>query len=278
MKAALLEARGAILVDGPDAAEWLQGLITNDIAKADADKACFAALLSPQGKILFDFLIHRRSSPDGYEFIIDCAASQCPALAKRLAMYRLRSKVGVRDMSATIGIMAFWDIDESPAAAARRDPRHRGLGWRIAGERSTIAHDLPPNASAENYAAMRISCGIPEGGTDFAWGETFPHDVDMDELDGVDFKKGCYVGQEVVSRVQHRGSARKRIRMLEFESGAVAVGTSITAGDMDLGIVTSVAGQTGLGMVRLDRLSEALSDGLVPKAGENLVTITTNTT
>ena len=273
MKSALLDGRGAVLIEGADAAEWLQGLITNDIAKANGDTICFAALLSPQGKILFDFLIHRRSGADGDEFVIDCAADQSAALTKRLAMYRLRAQVSVTDISSTTGIMAVWATDERPAPNARHDTRHRALGWRLAGGQAGIIKELPPNASAEEYAALRIGCGVPEGGTDYAWGDIFPHDVDMDELDGVDFKKGCYVGQEVVSRVQHRGSARKRIRPIQFAAGAVEAGAAITAGDTDLGMVTSVAGATGLGMVRIDRLAEALANGLEPVAGDANVTI-----
>lgn len=268
MKAAYLEARGTIKIFGPDAQEWLQGLITNDITKANGDDACFAALLSPQGKILFDFLIYRLPGADGDQFIIDCAADQSATLAKRLSMYRLRSKVEVADVSEDCGVLAIWDCAGRPAADARRDPRHPVLGWRLAGARAAVQNAVPPTVDSSAYAAFRISLGVPEGGVDFAWGDIFPHDANMDELDGVDFKKGCYVGQEVVSRVQHRGSARKRIRKLSFSGPAGTAGTSLKAGETELGSITSVAGSLALALVRTDRVGEAQTSGTQILVGE----------
>lgn len=257
MKTALLGSRGVLRVSGPDAAEWLQGLITNDIARANGENACFAALLSPQGKILFDFLISRREEGDSALYYIDCAGDQVAALAKRMSMYRLRAKVEVADLSDSLGIMAIWDIEGSPSPEARRDPRHPALGWRLVGPRSGIALELPPQNSEQDYQALRIAAGVPEGGADFTWGDAFPHDANMDELNGVDFRKGCYIGQEVVSRVQHRGSARKRFRRLSFDGTPPAEGATITAGDIQLGTVTSICGDSGLGQIRIDRAAEA---------------------
>ncbi|MGE3244783.1 MAG: folate-binding protein YgfZ [Beijerinckiaceae bacterium] len=251
MQAALLEHRGVVRITGEDAADWLQGLITNDIARADGENACFAAFLSPQGKILFDFLIHRR----GDLFLLDCAAGQAAALAKRLAMYRLRAKVQV-ELETGAAVLALWDTASRPHPQALRDPRDPLLGWRLAGEAAALAELFPERVPATDYDAHRIAAGVPEGGTDFAWGDIFPHDANMDEMNGVDFKKGCYVGQEVVSRVQHRGSARKRFRKLHFGGETPAPGTEIMAGETSIGSVTSVCGFRGLGLIRIDRAAE----------------------
>jgi folate-binding protein YgfZ len=261
MKTALLGSRGVLQISGPDAAEWLQGLVTNDIARADGENACFAALLSPQGKILFDFLISRREEDDSIVYFIDCAREQAPALAKRMSMYRLRAKVEVADLSDSLGIVAIWDVETRPAPEARRDPRNPALGWRLVGPRSEIALEFPPQSNEQDFHAMRIAAGVPEGGIDFAWGDAFPHDANMDELNGVDFRKGCYIGQEVVSRVQHRGTARKRFRKLTFDGAAPPEGSAITAGDTQLGTITSTSGDRGLGQIRIDRAAEAAEAG-----------------
>ena len=167
MKTALLGSRGVLRISGPDATEWLQGLVTNDIARADGENACFAALLSPQGKILFDFLISRREEDDSIVYFIDCAIDQAAALAKRMSMYRLRAKVEVADLSESLGIMAIWDAGGSPSPEARRDPRHPALGWRLVGPRSGIALEFPPQNSERDYRTLRIAAGVPEGGADF---------------------------------------------------------------------------------------------------------------
>ena len=255
MQAALLSNRGVVRVSGPDAAGWLQGLITNDVGLADDENACFAAMLTPQGKILFDFLIHRRND----DFLLDCAADQAAALARRLSMYRLRAKVEVADASGEFAVYAVWETASAPAPDARRDPRHSELGWRVLAAKSGAP--IKTNAGKADFAAHRICLGVPEGGSDFAFGEHFPHDVNMDEIHGVDFKKGCYVGQEVVSRVQHRGAARKRIRKLQFADAAPPAGADIIAGDVQLGTVTAVSGSTGLGLIRIDRAAEAATAG-----------------
>lgn len=268
MKATILDRRGVVRISGADASDWLQGLITNDITKADDNNACFAALLTPQGKILFDFLILRQEG----DYFLDCDADVAATLAKRLTLYRLRAKISIEDCSSTFTVTAVWDSDDVPSHNAKRDPRHPGLGWRIIHPRDTDQDGIQINASVGEYDARRVALGIPEGGVDFGWSDLFPHDANMDELDGVDFKKGCYVGQEVVSRVQHRGSARKRFRKI-IRHGAGSPGDEITAGEMSIGTLTSLTGDNGLALVRIDRLEDAASKGLKVQSGATKIDI-----
>ncbi len=266
MKAALLDNRGIIEISGPDAADWLQGLITNDIGKADANETCFAALLSPQGKILFDFMIHRQSAADGPVYFIDCAADQCPALAKRLALYRMRAKVQIADRLQQLAVLAIWDTDNPGDENARRDSRHPALGWRLVCEKEALPEAFAQLETSSAYHSLRVTCGVPEGGRDFSWGEIFPHDANMDELGGIDFQKGCYIGQEVVSRVQHRGSARKRFRKVGFAAGTPREGSPIVAGETELGAIASIAGQEALALIRTDRATASTAAGERPSA------------
>ena len=234
--------RGVVRVGGADAAGFLQGLLTNDVQGLAQGEARYAALLSPQGKILFDFLVV--ADADG--FLLDCAREQAAALAARLGFYRLRAKVSVADVSGEVEVAA----DASPGDGAYRDPRHEELGWR-----RIVPLGTAP--AAATYDARRIALGIPAGGRDFAFGETFPHEANLDRLHGIDFKKGCYVGQEIVARVEHRGLARKRIVPLTYEGAAPRQGAEVKAGDVTLGAMGSSAEGRGLALVRLDRLAEA---------------------
>jgi hypothetical protein len=177
-------------------------------------------------------------------------------------MFKLRAKVAIADRSAELGVAAVWDsvLMEAPGPAFR-DPRHNGLGYRI-----IARHDaLTVFADEEGLAAYedhRIALGIPKGGADFAYADTFIHDANMDLLHGVDFDKGCYVGQEVVSRVHHRNSARKRVARLQFSGTPPEMGANVQAGETALGTVTSISGETGLATLRIDRLADAEAAGI----------------
>ena len=203
-----LDSRGVVAVGGPDAAAFLDNLLTTDASGAGDGRAVFAALLAPQGKILFDFIVFR----DGERFLLDVARSLVPDLVKRLGMYRLRAKVEVADLSDDHAVVATWGGDAAPIldGPVAPDPRLAALGWRgIVPAGADMAPDHV-EASAADYEGHRIALGIPAGGADFAYGDAFPHDAAMDHLNGVDFRKGCFIGQEVVSRMQHRGTARRR--------------------------------------------------------------------
>jgi folate-binding protein YgfZ len=266
-----LADRAVIRVTGAGARAYLQGMLTNDIGKASDGAAIHAGLLTPQGKILFDFFV----LADGDGYLLDCGKAQTEALLKRLMFYRLRAQVEFAE-APSLRVAAAWDgAPRLPQGAiAYTDPRLPALGLRIV---------LPADASlaglgcavatGADYHARRIALGVPEGGRDFAYGDTFPHEALYDQLAGVDFKKGCYVGQEVVSRMQHRGTARKRIVVVEGEGPLPAPGAEITAGGNPIGVLGSVNGASGLALLRLDRAEEAKAAGLPLRAGDVTVAL-----
>ncbi len=265
MKAALLPDRGVVKVSGDDARRFLNGLVTNDMEKVTPGSAQFAALLTPQGKIVSDFIIAEALPQDGGGFFLDCPRALAAMLVEKLNFYKLRAKVLVEDRSDTLGVVAFWDgIGQSDVGLSYADPRLPALGTR-----TIIPPDLAAEAAAnlgatlaghEAYNAHRIALGVPRGGEDFAYGDTFPHEADMDQLGGVDFDKGCYVGQEVVSRVEHRSSARSRVVPMAYEFAPIS-GLPVMAGEKEVGTLMSAAKGRGLALVRLDRVADALALG-----------------
>ncbi len=266
-RAAFLDDRGVVRVSGEDASGFLQGLLTNDVAGLGPHQARYAALLSPQGKILFDFLVVRAPVADD-EFLLDCPAAHAAGLAKRLALYKLRAKVVIVDESADHGIIAYWhgEPENAPGGVFYADPRAGALGHRAILPRAKAV--AIGEASVGEYEALRISLGVPKGGVDFAYGEAFPHDAGLDLLHGVDFQKGCYVGQEVVSRMKHRGEARKRIVRVRLSGPAPAPGAAVTDGALPVGVLGSSSGRHALALVRLDRVEEAKAAGRALSAGD----------
>jgi len=266
MKLALLEDRSVVKVAGDEAAAFLHGLVTNDVAHIDVGGARFAALLTPQGKILFDFFIYRAPGETGATFLIDCPASAAADLVKRLGFYCLRAKIAISDESAELKVAAFWDGEPPrlPSGFLYVDPRDRRLGFRAILPRTESAGFAEAPA---DYEAHRISLAAPKGGADFAYADAFPLDVNMDLLNGVDFEKGCYIGQEVVSRMRHRGGARKRIVRVRFAAAAPPAGAPIKSGEATIGALGSSSGAEGLALVRVDRLAEAQAEGRALTAG-----------
>ena len=230
---------------GPDAAVFLQDLVTNDVESIKPGEAMFAGLLTPQGKILCDFLIYMRE-PQSYW--LDCMRDQAEAIAKRLSMYKLRAKAEIADRSAELAVGAAWG--ETPGEgdgaflASYDDPRYAPLGARfvIASSASEPPSLAAAATSATAYHSHRISLAVPQGGLDYAYGDAFPHEACFDELHGVDFDKGCYVGQEVVSRMHHRGLAKTRIAAIEASAPLDAVGAEIRAGEFPVGTLGSTDG------------------------------------
>lgn len=255
-------------VSGPDAYKFLQGVITNDLSKTQDGGAIHAGLLNPQGKILFDFFVI--GVDDG--FLVEAAKNQAAELLKRLGFYRLRAQVETAEQPSVV--VAAWDGEPSvpDGAIAYADPRLPDLGMRILLSEGKISDLGCAEAAEEDYHAMRIKLGVPEGGRDYAFGDTFPHEALFDQLNGVDFAKGCFVGQEVVSRMQHRGTARKRVIPVEGDAPLVA-GATIEAGETPLGDIGSVSGATGLALVRLDRAETAAASGTPLTAGEVTITL-----
>jgi folate-binding protein YgfZ len=266
MQATLLPDRGVLKLTGDDARHFLNGLATNDIAKAVPGQACYAALLTPQGKIVADFLVTEAPAADGGGFFLDVPKALVATLVDKLNFYKLRAKVTVENLSQALSVMAFWHgqgvSDYGPSYA---DPRLAALGWRVMlpeALAAEAAEDLGATPVApEDYDAHRIALGVPHGGEDFAYGDAFPHEADMDQLGGVDFQKGCYVGQEVVSRVEHRNSARSRVVPVAYEGPGPAAGTPVTAGEKQIGTLGATAQGHGLALLRLDRVQDALAAG-----------------
>ncbi len=258
MPVVILEDRGVVRISGDDARAFLQGMVTCDMAGISPQRAGFGALLTPQGKILFDFFIYEQAEA----FLLDCPLEMAAGLAKRLSFYKLRAKIAIEDVSEAFGIEAGWDdaarhiLDKTKSGW--RDPRLAAMGWRSVLPRSTVAI-----GTDRLYEAHRISLAVPDGGADFIYGDTFPHEANMDLLGGVDFSKGCYVGQEVVARMQHKTAVRKRVMPVSFGSAQVAAGVEVKAGELVIGRMGSGLAGRGLALLRLDRVEDAQATATV---------------
>lgn len=263
-----MKSRRLLRVGGGEAQAFLQNIITGNVELITADKAGFSGLLSPQGKILFDFFILR----DGDGFLLDVAEGLVDGLLRRLTFYRLRADVTLELLDGEMRVFSIWGerTIETLHGTLVADPRLEAMGWRYYG-------DSAPESAVETditaYHAHRIALGMPEGGVDYAYGGTFPHDALYDQIGAVDFAKGCYVGQEVISRVHHRATARKRVLMVNSELPLPEAGTAILAGGKNAGELKSVSGNIGLAMVRIDRVGAALQAGEAVLAGEQAIEV-----
>jgi folate-binding protein YgfZ len=272
MKAAFLPDRGVVKVSGEAARDFLNGLVTTDVTLLRPGLGRFGALLTPQGKISVDFLITEAPAGHGGGFLIDCPRALAQGLADKLGFYKLRAKVAVENLSDSLGVLAAWDGDFAlKPDLSFADPRSDALGWRILVPEE-LAQKVADLIGAElvdsaAYEAHRIASGVPRGGLDFTYGDAFPHETNMDRLHGVDFDKGCYVGQEVVSRMQHRGTARTRTVRVLLDNFSPEPGTAILAGDKSVGTIGSSVGANGLALIRIDRVADALAAGLPLTSG-----------
>jgi hypothetical protein len=243
-----LEDRAVIALSGAEARGFLQGLITNDVERLAPGKALYAALLTPQGKILFDFLI---VEGDG-ALLLDCAADSRDALLKRLLTYRLRAKVGIE---ARDQLVVLAGLPDPKAGISFIDPRLAALGHRTIGARA----EMPAaDDGAAQYRIQRLDLGVPEG-ADFGGDRMFALDAGLDELHAISFDKGCYVGQELTARMKHRGIARKRLLPVQSLDGSALPGsdTPLNADGREIAEITTTYGSRGFALVRLDRLEEA---------------------
>ncbi len=261
----MLEDRGVVEVGGPDATKFLHNLVTNDIAKLSPGEARFGALLTPQGKILVDFLVFAVGENEERRYLLDCPADLEADLIRRLGMYKLRAAVTILSKSHELAAYAvLTETQAEPAAlAAARDPRSKAMGWRVIAPRGAVQ----TATSSEPYEAARIAAIVPKGGVDFIYGDAFPHEANMDLIAGVDFTKGCYVGQEVVSRTKHRNLARKRVTPYRARGEAPLPGTSVQALGVEIGVTGSRDGDKGLALIRIDKLAAALEAHALPTAG-----------
>lgn len=273
--------RGLINVGGPEAVSFLQGLISNDVTKVGPDRAIYAALLTPQGKFLHDFFII--ASGDGV--LLDCEAERRADLFTRLKRYRLRSKVELADVTDDWAVLAAWggdvlttlglpsDLGAAVAlggGTAFTDPRHAGLGARVivpAAESNSLPAGLELTERSD-YERLRLSLGIPGGSADMPVERAFLLESGFDELHGIDWKKGCYVGQEVTARTKYRGLLRRRLAPISVEGVPQPDETRIFADGRDVGELRTLMDGQGLAMIRLD----AISTGATLTCGEALVT------
>jgi folate-binding protein YgfZ len=256
-----LENRTLIAVAGPEAEDFLQSIITTDLPSVGPNESWPGALLTPQGKIMFEFLIAR--SADG--FVIETDAASGDAFAKRLTLYRLRAKVTIARLEAN-AVTVSWG--ETAPDEATRDMRFAKAGidvYRTPGDTG--------NANISTYTALRIKHGISVGAEDGDATDFFPHDLLLDRNGGLNFKKGCYVGQEVVSRMQHRSTARRRIVTVMADSALPAPGAAILAGGKDIGTLRTVEGNAGLAVVRIDKAADAMASGTHISVGDVAVTL-----
>ena len=258
MEPAFLDDRAVLAISGAQARDFLQGLVSNDISGGLAPGAgLYTALLSPQGKILFDFLV---IEGDG-ALLLDVARDSRDALLKKLKMYRLRSKVEIeaRDpLGVYVNLKGHPDnriASYADRAVTFADPRFTGLGLRSIGATAEMPANLP---GPRGYHQHRLELGIPEG-ADFGFEKIFALDAGLAELNGVSFTKGCYIGQELTSRMKHRATSRKRILTVTAEVPLPGDG-AVTKGGTEIGELISSHGQTGFALVRLDRLEESSGD------------------
>ena len=248
----ILWERAVLSLEGAEAETFLHNLVTADILGLVEGRARYAALLTPQGKILFDFFVLKTA--EGY--LLDCSASQLPELKNRLMFYRLRAKVTIAERKdLEVGVSP----GQPPGLMAYVDPRTPLVGWRIITEKGKL-----PVGSG--YEVLRITLGLADSDGDIGTGQLFPHEANLDQLGAVSFTKGCYVGQEVVSRMEHRATARSRILPVQFDGAAPPRDAAIKGVEKTVGSVLSSAENIALALIRLDRLGEAeqplLTDGV----------------
>jgi hypothetical protein len=254
--------RAVLSVSGPDARDFLQGLVTNDVARLDSAGIVYAALLSPQGKYLFDFFLlpHGDSTPGdaipGDAVLIDVAGERAAALAQRLAMYRLRARVA---MEAT-GLAVVRGVGVPPAGAVP-DPRHPELGWRICvADPEAMLAALDPLDPAE-LEARRIALGVPESGRELLPEDAYILEMGFERLNGVDFRKGCYVGQEVTARMKHKTELKKGLARVRVDGPPPPPGSEVLAGGKPAGRLFSTGNGLGLAHLRFDRATGVLTAG-----------------
>ena len=278
----IAEQRGLVAIGGDDRTAFLQGLVSNDVSRVSTDRAVYAALLTPQGRYLHDFFI----AAIGDTLYLDCEAARREDLRRRLSIYRLRSKVTLADATADFVVALLYGADladrlglgDEPGAAkpwesgvVYVDARLPQLGARAilprahAGVILAQAGLVPGNAT--DYDRLRLSLGVPDGSRDLPVEKAILLENGFDELHGIDWQKGCYMGQELTARTKYRGLVRMRLLPVAIEGPAPPAGTPVMAGDKEAGEMRSAAGDRGLAMLRLDCL-----DGAELRAGEARLT------
>lgn len=278
----VLEDRAVLEAGGEDRVAFLQGLVSNDVTKAAPERALYAALLTPQGKYLHDFFI----AATGGTLLLDAEAARLDDLRRRLALYKLRSKVTLASASDRFDVVAAFGagatqalgLKESAGAArpwgggiAYVDPRLSGLGVRLMLPRGTSSAALEAigfvPADAETFDRLRLSLGVPDGSRDLAVEKSILLEAGFDELNGIDWQKGCYVGQELTARTRYRGLIKKRLMPVAVDGPLPAPETPILLGDAEAGEMRSGRDGLGLALLRLEAVAEAERDGRPLTAG-----------
>lgn len=255
LKTACDDSRAVIRVEGPDAEALLQGLLTNNVARASSENGVYAALLTPQGKYLADMILTR---PTPERFLLDVDADQATGLIQRLTMYKLRSRAEIAAEPSHRVVLQWSETGAVPAEAPGAlqpsipDPRDARLGRRA------IAPDAPTGTdrhTLDEYDALRIRLGVPAAGLDLRPNDGFILENDFERLNGVDFRKGCYVGQEIVARMHLKTELKKGLRRLRLD-GPARPGDSVTKDGKPAGVLGSCNGEIGLSVLRLDRIGD----------------------
>lgn len=283
---AMLEDRGFVAVGGSDARAFLQGLVSNDVDKVTPEHAIHAAFLTAQGKYLHDFFIVALED----RLLLDCEAARLDDLKRRLSIYKLRAKATLEAVSEHYAAAAIFGTDalaalQLPAepGACRRlaggvvcvDPRLAAAGARAIlprGSSTTVLADLGlGEAGREEYDRLRIGLGLPDGSRDMVVEKDILLENGFEELNGVDFAKGCYVGQELTARTKHRGLIKKRLMPVIIDGPAPPAGTAVLLGDREAGEMRSSTDGIGLALMRLEFLERAGHDATFT-AGEARIT------
>jgi folate-binding protein YgfZ len=291
INAILLQNRGVLAISGGGAREFLQGLVSNDLSRVSPTQAIYAALLTPQGRYLHDFFIVEKDDV----FFLDCEAKRRDDLMRRLKVYTLRSEVSLADASSNYSVAVLMGEDaikklglsetpgETPGAAtafgggvAYSDPRLTELGARALLSRddaeAAIKDDGFSLGEEENYERLRLELGIPDGSRDMEVEKALLLENGFDELHGVDWDKGCYMGQELTARTKHRGLVKKRLMPVTVDGPLPAPGTSVLLGEAEAGTVTSGLGTRALALLRLEAMESAQAQGEALMAGEARLT------
>ena len=272
----ILDGRGLLKVSGEDALDFLQGLVTNDVSKAGPERALYSAMLSPQGKYLYDFFIVDLNG----ELVIDCEAGRLDELKRKLNMYKLRSKVELIELNQYFMVVSF--IGKSVAEALQLnnsegvaksflggvafiDPRITGIGGRAVIPRENAVKKLTEAGfsagNAEEYESLRLSLGLPDGSRDMVVDKAILLENGFQELNGIDWEKGCYMGQELTARTHYRGLIKKRLMPVQIEGPLPAPGTAVMLGDKNVGEMRSGNEERGLALIRLKQFKDVLKSG-----------------
>ncbi|SDW16900.1 CAF17-like 4Fe-4S cluster assembly/insertion protein YgfZ [Roseicitreum antarcticum] len=234
--------RKILKIEGEEARDFLQGLVSNDLRRLDTDGIVYAALLTPQGKYLADFFVLRGADA----LLVDVDAALAEDLLRRLTLYRMRKKVVISETDMTVARGT-----GTPPDGALSDPRHPAMGWRLYGAAGDDGTD---------WDALRVAHCIPQSGVELIPNETFLLEAGFDRLNGVDFRKGCYVGQEVTARMRHKTELRKGFVRVEV-TGDAGPGTAITSGEKPAGTLLTRSGDAAIAYLRFDRAGDEMQAG-----------------